>query len=299
MAYFYEEPSRTFGEYLLVPGYSSAENVPTAVSLKTPLVKYRKGEESCPLEMNIPMISAIMQSVSGDKLAIALARQGGVSFIYGSQSIENEAAMVRRVKSFKAGYVVSDSNLAPTATLHDVLELKARTGHSTIAITADGTPNGKLLGIVASRDYRVNHTPDDAPVTTFMTPIEKLVTAPENTSLHDCNNIIWDNKINTLPLVDAEGNLKYIVFRKDYDSHKKNANELLDKNKSYVVDAPIVNTGREQISQSRFNKNIFPILSMVRQTTLSRSKNLSHMALLPQSLNVFTRCHGIFRHGVL
>ena len=138
MAYFYEEPSRTFGEYLLVPGYSSAENVPTAVSLKTPLVKYRKGEEKCPLEMNIPMISAIMQ--------------GGVSFIYGSQSIENEAAMVRRVKSYKAGYVVSDSNLAPTATLHDVLELKARTGHSTIAITADGTPNGNLLGIVASRD---------------------------------------------------------------------------------------------------------------------------------------------------
>ena len=239
MAYFYEEPSRTFGEYLLVPGYSSAENVPTAVSLKTPLVKYRKGEEACPLEMNIPMISAIMQSVSGDKLAIALARQGGVSFIYGSQSIENEAAMVRRVKSFKAGYVVSDSNLAPTATLHDVLELKARTGHSTIAITADGTPGGKLLGIVASRDYRVNHTPDDASVTTFMTPIEKLVTAPENTSLHDCNNIIWDNKINTLPLVDAEGNLKYIVFRKDYDSHKQNANELLDKNKSYVVGAGI------------------------------------------------------------
>ena len=147
--------------------------------------------------------------------------------------------MVRRVKSFKAGYVVSDSNLAPTATLHDVLELKARTGHSTIAITADGTPSGKLLGIVASRDYRINHTPDDAPVTTFMTPIEKLVTAPENTSLHDCNNIIWDNKINTLPLVDAEGNLKYMVFRKDYDSHKKNANELLDKNKSYVVGAGI------------------------------------------------------------
>ena len=130
MAYFYKEPSRTFGEYLLIPGYSSAENIPTAVSLKTPLVKYRKGEEECPLQMNIPMISAIMQAVSGDKLAIALARQGGVSFIYGSQSIENEAAMVRRVKSFKAGYVVSDSNLAPTATLHDVLELKARTGHS-------------------------------------------------------------------------------------------------------------------------------------------------------------------------
>ena len=240
MAYFYKEPSRTFGEYLLIPGYSSAENIPTAVSLKTPLVKYRKGEEECPLQMNIPMISAIMQAVSGDKLAIALARQGGVSFIYGSQSIENEAAMVRRVKSFKAGYVVSDSNLAPTATLHDVLELKARTGHSTIAITADGTPSGKLLGIVASRDYRINHTPDDAPVTTFMTPLEKLVTAPENTSLHDCNNIIWDNKINTLPLVDAEGNLKYMVFRKDYDSHKDNPNELLNTtDKKLLVGAGI------------------------------------------------------------
>lgn len=239
MAYFYEEPSRTFGEYLLVPGYSSAENVPTAVSLKTPLVKYRKGQEECPLEMNIPMISAIMQSVSGDKLAIALARQGGVSFVYGSQSIEDEAAMVHRVKTYKAGYVVSDSNLAPTATLHDVLDLKARTGHSTIAITADGTPHGKLLGIVASRDYRINHTPDDALVTTFMTPLEKLVTAPVNTSLHDCNNIIWDNKINTLPLVDDEGNLQYIVFRKDYNSHKENANELLDANKSYVVGAGI------------------------------------------------------------
>ena len=239
MAYYYEEPSRTFGEYLLIPGYSSAENVPAAVSLKTPLVKYRKGEEKCPLEMNIPMVSAIMQSVSGEKLAIALARQGGVSFIYGSQSIEDEAAMVRRVKTYKAGYVVSDSNLSPSATLHDVLELKARTGHSTIAITDDGTASGRLMGIVASRDYRINHTPDDAPVTDFMTPMSKLVTAPENTSLHDCNNIIWDNKINTLPLVDEEGHLKYFVFRKDYNSHKENANELLDARKSYVVGAGI------------------------------------------------------------
>ena len=239
MAYFYEEPSRTFGEYLLIPGYSSSENVPTAVSLKTPLVKYRKGEEECPLEMNIPMISAIMQAVSGDKLAIALAREGGISFIYGSQSIENEAAMVRRVKSYKAGYVVSDSNLAPTATLHDVLELKARTGHSTIAVTADGTPNGKLLGIVASRDYRLSRMSTDLKVTEFMTPLDKLVTAPASTSLHDCNDIIWDNKINSLPLVDEEGHLQYMVFRKDYDSHKENVNELLDENKSYIVGAGI------------------------------------------------------------
>ena len=229
MAYYFEEPSRTFGEYLLVPGYSSAQCVPTAVSLKTPLVRFRKGEEQCPLEMNIPMVSAIMQSVSGDKLAIALARQGGVSFIYGSQSVEEEADMVRRVKQYKKGFVTSDSNLPPTATLADVLELKNETGHSTVAITDDGTAHGKLLGIVASRDYRLSRMSMDMSVKEFMTPLERLVTAPSTTSLHDCNDIIWDNKINSLPLIDDEGRLQYMVFRKDYDSHKENVNELLDE----------------------------------------------------------------------
>ena len=239
MAYYFSEPSRTFGEYLLVPGYSSSECVPTAVSLKTPLVKYRKGQEECPLEMNIPMVSAIMQSVSGEKLAIALAKQGGISFIYGSQSVQSEADMVRRVKAYKKGFVTSDSNLGPDATLADVLDLKTRTGHSTVAITDDGTAHGKLLGIVASRDYRLSRMSTDLKVTEFMTPLDKLVTAPASTSLHDCNDIIWDNKINSLPLVDEEGHLQYMVFRKDYDSHKENVNELLDENKSYVVGAGI------------------------------------------------------------
>ncbi len=239
MAYYFSEPSRTFGEYLLVPGYSSSECVPTAVSLKTPLVKYRKGQEECPLEMNIPMVSAIMQSVSGEKLAIALAKQGGISFIYGSQSVQSEADMVRRVKAYKKGFVTSDSNLGPDATLADVLDLKTRTGHSTVAITDDGTAHGKLLGIVASRDYRLSRMSTDLKVTEFMTPLDKLVTAPASTSLHDCNDIIWDNKINSLPLVDDEGRLQYVVFRKDYDSHKENVNELLDENKSYVVGAGI------------------------------------------------------------
>ena len=239
MAYYFSEPSRTFGEYLLVPGYSSSECVPDRVSLKTPLVKYRKGQEECPLSMNIPMVSAIMQSVSGEKLAIELAKQGGISFIYGSQSIQAEADMVRRVKAYKKGFVTSDSNLPPEATLADVLDLKVRTGHSTVAITDDGTAHGKLLGLVASRDYRLSRMSTDLKVTEFMTPLEKLVTAPATTSLHDCNDIIWDNKINTLPLLDEEGHLQYMVFRKDYDSHKENVNELLDANKSYVVGAGI------------------------------------------------------------
>ncbi|MCR5517843.1 MAG: IMP dehydrogenase [Lachnospiraceae bacterium] len=239
MAYYYDEPSRTFGEYLLVPGYSSSECIPDKVSLKTPLVKYKKGQEECPFELNIPMVSAIMQSVSGEKLAIALAKQGGISFIYGSQSAEDEADMIRRVKSYKKGFVTSDSNLGPDATLADVLDIKQRSGHSTVAITDDGSAHGKLLGIVASRDYRISRMSTDTKVTDFMTPIDKLITASHKLSLHDCNDIIWDNKINSLPLLDEEGRLQYMVFRKDYDSHKENVNERLDANKSYIVGAGI------------------------------------------------------------
>ena len=147
MAFYYSEPSHTFSEYLLVPGFTSEECVPDNVSLKTPLVKYRKGEEECPISLNIPMVSAIMQAVSNDTLAVALAKEGGLSFIYGSQSIEDEAAMVRRVKSSKAGFVISASNLTPDATLGDVLALKEKNGFSTVAITEDATPNGKLLGL--------------------------------------------------------------------------------------------------------------------------------------------------------
>ena len=239
MAFYYSEPSRTFNEYLLVPGYSSAECIPANVSLKTPLVRYKKGKEECPLSMNIPMTSAIMQSVSGDRLAVALAREGGVSFIYGSQSIEDEAAMVRRVKNFKAGFVVSGSNLRPDATLADVLKLKEENGYSTVAITDDGTANGKLLGLVTGRDYRVSRMEPETKVSDFMTPLDKLITAPDGTSLKEANNIIWDNKLNSLPIVDKEGRLCHFVFRKDYENHKDNKLELLDASKRYVVGAGI------------------------------------------------------------
>ena len=236
MAYYFTETSRTFAEYLLVPGYTGPENIPANVSLKTPLVKFKKGEEPA-LSLNNPMVSAIMQSVSNDTLAIALAKEGGVSFIYGSQSIESEAAMVRRVKDYKKGFITSDSNLTPEDTLEDVVNMTARTGHRTIAITEDATPNGKLLGIVTSRDYRISRTPKDTKIKEFMTPLSKLITAPDTTTLKEANDIIWDHKLNSLPLVDKKGNLKYMVFRKDYESHKENENELLDDHKSYVVGA--------------------------------------------------------------
>jgi len=238
MAYYFKEDSRTFGEYLLVPGYSGSNAVPASVSLKTPLVRFKKGEQS-KIIMNIPMVSAIMQSVSDDKMAIALAKEGGVAFIYGSQSIESEAAMVARVKNYKAGFVVSDSNITPEATLKDVLELLDRKGHSTIPVTVDGSANGKLVGLVTSRDYRLSRTPLDTKVSEFMTPFEELVYAKEGITLSTANDLIWDHKLNTLPIVDDNQSLKYLVFRKDYDAHKEHENELLDNNKRYIVGAGI------------------------------------------------------------
>ena len=238
MATYIKETSHTFNEYLLVPGYSSSECFPANVSLKTPLVKYKRGEEPA-ISLNIPLVSAIMQAVSNDTMAVALATAGGVSFIYGSQTIEEEAAMVKRAKDHKAGFVVSDSNVSPENTLADVIALKEQTGHSTVAVTDDGTAEGKLVGIVTSRDYRVSRMDPDTKVATFMTPFEKLIYAKEGTTLSEANDIIWDHKLNALPIVNDNGQLNSFVFRKDYESHKSNPDELLDKDKRYVVGAGI------------------------------------------------------------
>jgi len=238
LAYYTQDVSRTFGEYLLIPGYTSDEHTPANVSLKTPLVKFTKGEEP-DISLNIPLTSAIMQSVSDDKMAVALAREGGLSFIYGSQSIEDEADMIARVKGYKAGYVSSDSNLNPEMTLNDVLRIKEKTGHSTMAVTADGTADSELLGIVTGRDYRVSRMNGDEKVSTFMTRFDDLVTASSEITLSKANDIIWEHKLNSLPLIDKNMRLKYFVFRKDYEQHKENFNEILDKDKRYLVGAGI------------------------------------------------------------
>jgi len=238
MAEYYVEPSHTFSEYLLVPGYSSTQCIPTNVDLRTPLVRYQKGGHSR-LEANIPLVSAIMQAVSDDRMAIALAKEGGVSFIYGSQSIASEAAMVSRVKNHKAGFVTSDSNIKPDSTLEDIIALKQRTGHSTVAVTEDGGPNGRLLGIVTSRDYRISRMDTSTLVSAFMTPFKSLVYGTDGISLSEANDLIWEHKLNALPIVDSDFHLKSMVFRKDYDIHKENPLELLDQNKRYVVGAGI------------------------------------------------------------
>ncbi|WP_309123381.1 IMP dehydrogenase [Paenibacillus sp.] len=238
MATYYTEPSRTFSEFLLIPNLTTKACTPANVSLKTPLVKFAKGEQPA-YSLNIPFASAVMQSVSDDRMGVALARAGGISFIFGSQPIEEQAKMVRKVKTYKAGFVVSRSNLTPDDTLQDVLDLKARNGHSTFAITHDGTPNGKLLGIVTSRDYRISRDARDLSVRSFMTPFESLIVGRSGITLSEANDLIWDHKLNVLPIVDERQHLDTLVFRKDYDAHKEHPYELLDANKSYVVGAGI------------------------------------------------------------
>ena len=230
--------SRTFNEFLLLPNLTDERCIPANVSLRTPLVKFKKGEQA-KFYANVPMVSAIMQSVSGEKMGIALAREGGLAFIYGSQSIESQAEMVYHVKKHKAGFVISDSNVKSGTTLKEVLELVEKTGHSTVIITDDGTASGKFLGIVTNKDYRLSRDNQDEPIDNFMTKKEDVIWAKKGITLSEANDIIWDKKINCLPILTEEGNLKYLVFRKDYEDRKNNPNSLLDENKRYIVGAGI------------------------------------------------------------
>ncbi|WP_075589758.1 IMP dehydrogenase [Labilibacter marinus] len=238
MANIINEVSRTFNEYLIIPGLTTKEHTPDKVDLKTPLVKYKKGEEA-KISLNVPFVSSIMQSVSDSGMAKALAKEGGLSFIFGSQSIEEQCKMVKLVKNYKAGFVESRANLTPEHTLRDVIELKAKTGFSTIGITEDGTATGVFKGLVTGRDYRPSRDDHNTKVKDFMTPLKGLIYAKSGVSLKEANDIIWEHKLNTLPVLDEDGNLLYFVFRKDYDSHKENPYELLDNQKRLLVGAGI------------------------------------------------------------
>ena len=225
-----EDISRTVNEYLLLPNLTDERCIPEKVDLKTPLVKYKKNEEP-KLNANIPMVSAIMQSVSGVDMGIALAREGGVAFIFGSQSIESQAEMVRKVKQHKAGFVISDSNVKSTATIKEIIELTNKTGHSTIMITKDGTANGKFIGMITDKDYRPSRIDVNDTVDKYMTKQRNVIWAKTGITLTEANDIIWAKKISCLPILDEDGNLDSLVFRKDYENDKNNPNSLLDEEK--------------------------------------------------------------------
>ncbi len=238
MAIITTEISRTFSEYLLIPRLTTKNCTPASVSLTTPLTKFKKGQTP-KIELNVPMVSAIMQSVSDDGMAIALSRNGGLSFVFGSQTIESQTEMIRRVKKYKAGFVISDANLTKDHTLADVMALKAKTGYSTIGVTEDGTSHGRMVGIISGRDYRPSKDSPSKKVHEFMTPFDKIITGRFGITLPEANDIIWENKLNVLPIIDDENKLKYFVFRKDYDSHKEHPLELSNENKHLLVGAGI------------------------------------------------------------
>ena len=238
MAQITDDISRTFDEFLLLPGLTTKNHISSNVNLQVPIQKFHR-DHGPKLSLNIPFVSASMQAVSGPDLSIALARKGGASFIFCSQSIEEQSTMVKTVKEHKAGFVESDSNLSPAHTLQDAINLRKNTGHSTIPITEDGALHGKLLGILTSKDFWEYKDDLTRPIAEFYTPFEKLVYAVEGISLSAATELLWKNKKECLPIVDKSGNLKSLVFRKDYFDHKAYPEELTDKRKRLLVGAAL------------------------------------------------------------
>ena len=234
MAKILEEVSRTFSEFLIIPGLTAKKHVPANVDLRAPVARFKRKSASS-FMLNTPFVSASMQAVSGAELAIALARKGGLAFIYCSQPIESQAEMVSRVKQHKAGFVPSDSNLRPDNTLAEAVALSKKTGHSTMPVTHDGTKNGVFLGILTDKDFWELDDDLNAPVSKFMTAKENVVYGRVGISLHDANRMLRQRKKECLPVLDKEGRLQFLVFKKDYMDHINNPYELLDEKKRLAV----------------------------------------------------------------
>ena len=238
MARILDEVSRTFSEYLLVPRLTEKKHLIQNVSIAAPVAKFKKGKVS-PLSINIPFVSASMQSVSGPEMAIALSRLGGLSFMYCSQPVAQQAAMVQRVKTHKAGFVPSDSNVRPDTTLAEAVNLRKRTGHSTMPVTHDGSGSGKFLGILTDKDFWEFEDDLKRPVSEFMTPRGNVVYGTVGITLHEANRLLRKQKKECLPILDNNGKLQSLVFKKDYFDHMNNPDELLDNQKRLAVGAGI------------------------------------------------------------
>ncbi|MGA2507195.1 MAG: IMP dehydrogenase [Chitinispirillaceae bacterium] len=238
MARILDEVSRTFSEYLLVPQLTEKKHLLKNVSIAAPVAKFRKGGEP-PFSLNIPFVSASMQSVSGAEMAIAISRLGGLSFIYCSQPAAQQVAMVQRVKTHKAGFVPSDSNLRPTDTLAEAVALARRTGHSTMPVTHDGSGNGKFLGILTDKDFWEFEDNLKRPVSEFMTPQKNVVYGTVGITLLEANSLLRKHKKECLPILEKDGQLQSLVFKKDYIDHMNNPDELLDNQKRLAVGAGI------------------------------------------------------------
>ncbi len=238
MATILEDTSRTFSEYLLIPRLTRAGQGVDTVDLASPLGVVEQNRLSR-FSVNIPVVSACMQSVSGTDLSIALARQGGLSFVFCSQPIESQVEMVRQVKAHKAGFVLSDSNVQPQTSLSDLVGLMRRTGHSTVPVTDDGSATGKLLGLITDRDFWEYEDDLARPVEAHMTPIDDVIHGRDGISLREANRLLHQHKKECLPILASDGRLMSLVFKKDYEDHRLNPFELLDESKRLCVGAAI------------------------------------------------------------
>ncbi|MBF0431333.1 MAG: IMP dehydrogenase [Fibrobacteria bacterium] len=238
MAQIIKDISRTFSEYLILPGLSKKKNTVENVNLGTPICKFKKGKKSR-LTMNIPIMSACMQSVSGPDLAIELARQGGMSCIFCSQPIESQVEMVKKVKRHKAGFVTSTINLKPSDPLLKAIRFIKETGHSTMPVTDDGSDSGKFLGILTDKDFWEYEDNLNNPVKNYMTPVERVIWGKDGISLKQANALLHKHKKQCLPILNKKGNLTHLVFTKDFVDHQNHPDELLDNEKRFVVAAGI------------------------------------------------------------
>jgi IMP dehydrogenase len=233
-----DEVSRTLNEFLLVPDLTTADCVPDNVDLSVPLVRHRVGQES-PIRVAAPLTSAIMGAVSSPRLAIALAQCGGLSFIHQNQPVADQAEMVAAVKRHKAGFRFSDINIKPSATLGEVTALLESAERDVAVVTDDGTAHGLFLGLISTGDFHPRRHDLNDSVESRMRPAAGVVTAPPTISLSEANTLIWDHRLDVLPIVDDAGLLRSIVLRRDYELHKRFRNESIDSEKRFRVGAGV------------------------------------------------------------
>ena len=238
MATILDGVSRTFAEYLLIPRLTRRGQKPDKVDLRTPLSAVEPNRPAR-FSINTPVVSAAMQSVSGPRLAISLARQGGLGFIYCSQGIDDQVEMVHKVKNHKAGFVPSDTNTRADTTLYDLIQLMKRTGHSTVPVTEDGTGTGTLLGLITDQDLWEFEDDLTHRVARHMTPIDEVIFGKEGLTLKEANRLLHKHKKKCLPILDDKGCLASLVFKKDYEDHMRHPHELLDESKRLCVAAAI------------------------------------------------------------
>ncbi len=233
-----DEVSRSLNEYLLLPGLTTADCTPENVDLSAALVRYRVGDQA-PLRVALPLVSAIMEAVSSSRLAIALAQAGGLAFIHQNQPVGDQADDVRAVKRNKAGFRHSTLNVRPDTALGEIAALLRAADQPVAVVTSDGTAGGTFLGLIGEDDFSIGRYPADLPARERMQSAPGLATASPSISLQEANTLLWDRRLQVLPVVGEDGRLSSLVLRRDYLMHKRFTSASVDGDKRFLVAAGI------------------------------------------------------------